>query len=195
MPTSTPTTQTAKKYAPIPIRPEETVEINLDQEILKKFRFLARCCQEVAKELGKGHAEKVYQEALSLELQKHGIFHVMEQVLPITYKGVQIGGNHSVRLDVCLQEYLDFIYELKATATPMKQSHLWQLLRYLKLKQYEYGAVVNFNQSQTGKIEMQFVVFIENEYYLYNITSGEGTLLHDFTLETQIDFHPLIVSD
>ena len=174
---------------------EQRFDILLDSETRKKLRFLAICCQEVANELGKGHTEKVYQEALSIELQKHNIFHIMEQVLPIVYKGHQIGGNHSMRLDICLQNYLDFIYECKATCTPVKQSELWQIIRYLKIKQYEYGAVVNFNQSQTGKLEIQFIVHVEGKYYLYDFLKQDGIVLNDFSLDSEIDFSPVIVEE
>jgi GxxExxY protein len=169
------------------------VELEIEQEILEKLRFLARCCQEVARELGKGHTEKVYQEALSIELQKNNIFHIMEQTLPIMYKGYQIGGNHSIRLDICLMNYLDFIYELKATNTSVRQSELWQILRYLKIKGYEYGAVVNFNQSQTGKLEIQFVVKVDEDYYIYDFVKKEGVLLNDYALESEVDFSPKIL--
>lgn len=174
---------------------DSKVEITLPPEIKKKLWFLAKCCQEVATELGKGHTEKVYQEALGIELARNNVFYIMEQVLPILYKGHQIGGTHSIRLDICLQNYLDFIYELKATQTPVKQSELWQVLRYLKVKKYEYGAVVNFNQSQGGKLEVQFVVQIDDKYYLYDIVSDEGVLLNDYTLESEIDFTPKICEE
>lgn len=172
---------------------ESKVEISLAPEIKKKLWFLAKCCQEVASELGKGHTEKVYQEALGIELARNNIFYIMEQVLPILYKGHQIGGTHSIRLDICLQNYLDFIYELKATQTTVKQTELWQVLRYLKTKKYDYGAVVNFNQSQGGKLEVQFVIHDEGNYYMYNILTDEGILLNDYTLESEIDFTPKIV--
>lgn len=174
---------------------ESKVEIQLDPEIIKKLIFLAKCCQEVANEMGKGYTEKVYQEALSIELNNNGIFHIMEQVLPLMYKSFQIGGNHSIRLDICLQTYLDFIFELKATTTSVKQSELWQILRYLKIKKYEYGAVVNFNQSQQGKLEIQFVVKVDNDYYIYDIKNKEGVLLNDFALESEIDFSPPILEE
>jgi GxxExxY protein len=174
---------------------ESKVDIQLSPDIKKKLWFLAKCCQEVATELGKGHTEKVYQEALGIELQRNNIFFIMEQVLPILYKGHQIGGTHSIRLDICLQNYLDFIYELKATQTPVKQTELWQVLRYLKVKKYEYGAVVNFNQSQGGKLEIQFVVHDEGNYYMYNILTDEGILLNDYTLESEIDFTPKILEE
>lgn len=177
---------------PVVKQAEVKVDIQLDPEIRKKLRFLAKCCQEVATELGKGHPEKIYQEALGIELQKHNIFHIMEQVLPVVYKGHQLGGNHSMRLDICLQSYLDFIYECKATSTPVKQAELWQIIRYLKIKKYEYGAVVNFNQSQSGKLEIQFVLQIDEKYYLYDFVHKEGTLLNDYTLESEIDFSSVL---
>lgn len=185
--------QTTTKLPTLNSQDDSKVEIQLPPELKKKLWFLAKCCQEVASELGKGHTEKVYQEALGIELQRNNIFFIMEQVLPILYKGHQIGGTHSIRLDICLQNYLDFIYELKATQTPVKQTELWQVLRYLKVKKYDYGAVVNFNQSQGGKLEVQFVIHDEGIYYMYDILSNEGIPLNDYTLESEIDFSPKIV--
>ena len=185
--------QTTTKLPTLNSQDDSKVEIQLPPELKKKLWFLAKCCQEVASELGKGHTEKVYQEALGIELQRNNIFFIMEQVLPILYKGHQIGGTHSIRLDICLQNYLDFIYELKATQTPVKQTELWQVLRYLKVKKYDYGAVVNFNQSQGGKLEVQFVIHDEGTYYMYDILSNEGIPLNDYTLESEIDFSPKIV--
>lgn len=167
-------------------------DIHIEESIRNKLLFLGQACQEVAKEMGKGHAEKVYQEALSLELQSRKIFHISEQTLPLMYKGYQIGGNHSIRLDICLQNFLDFIYELKATNTPIQQANLWQLLRYMRIKKYNYGAVVNFNQSLSGKLEIQFVIHHENEYYLFDILKQEGSLIDDYTLESEIDYNPSI---
>ena len=146
-----------------------SVSIQLEPATLEKLTLLALLCKDVADELGKGHNEKIYQEALSIELQQQKIVHIMEQVIPIQYKGIQIGGNHSMRIDICLQTHLDFIYELKATSTSIKASELWQILRYLKTKKYNYGAVVNFNQSLPGRLEIQFVVKYADEYYLFDL--------------------------
>jgi hypothetical protein len=54
---------------------------------------------------------------------------------------------------------------------------------------------VNFNQSQGGKLEIQFVVKAEEEYYIYDIVKKEGVLLNDYTLESEIDFSPKISED
>ena len=172
-----------------------SVSIQLDSPTLEKLTLLALLCKNVADELGKGHNEKIYQEALSIELQQQKIVHIMEQVIPIQYKGIQIGGNHSMRIDICLQTYLDFIYELKATSTSIKASELWQILRYLKTKKYNYGAVVNFNQSLPGRLEIQFVVKYADEYYLFDLKNMSGVLLNDFIMESAIDVSPCLIED
>jgi len=172
-----------------------SVPISLDPATVKKLKLLAVLCKNVADELGKGHNEKIYQEAISIELQQKGIVHIMEQVIPIQYKGIQIGGNHSMRIDICLQTYLDFIYELKATCTAIKASELWQILRYLKTKDYSYGAVVNFNQSLPGRLEIQFVVKYADEYYLFDLKNMSGVLLNDFVMESAIDLSPCLIED
>jgi len=172
-----------------------SIPIDLEPATCEQLKLLAYLCKNVAEELGKGHNEKIYQEALSIELQQQGIVHIMEQVIPIRYKGIQIGGNHSMRIDICLQTYLDFIYELKATCTAIKASELWQILRYLKTKDYSYGAVVNFNQSLGGRLEIQFVVKYMDEYYLLDLKNMSGVLLNDFVMESAMDVSPCLIED
>jgi len=172
-----------------------SIPIDLDPAVCEQLKMLAYLCRNVANELGKGHTEKIYQEALSIELQQKGIVHVMEQVIPIRYKGIQIGGNHSMRIDICLQTYLDFIYELKATSTAIKASELWQILRYLKTKKYTYGAVANFNQSLAGRLEIQFVMKYMDEYYLLDLKNMYGVLLNDFVMESATDLSPCLIED
>jgi GxxExxY protein len=171
------------------------IPIHLEATVCEKLKMLGYLCRSVADELGKGHTEKTYQEALSIELQQKGIVHIMEQVIPIQYKGIQIGGSHCMRIDICLETYLDFIYELKATATSIKASELWQVLRYLKNKKYTYGAVVNFNQSLSGRLDILFVVKYMDEYYLFDLKNMSGVLLNDFVMESAIDVSPCLIED
>jgi hypothetical protein len=49
-------------------------------------------------------------------------------------------------------------------------------------KDVPYGAVVNFNQSDKGPLEIQFVVQQEGVYWLYNLGSQTGRPLIDFGL-------------
>jgi GxxExxY protein len=166
---------------------ELVVKINLSEDIKGKLTKLASMCQEVSRGLGKGHVEGVYQEALCSELQEIGVRYVSEEVMPILYKGRPIGGGHSQRLDISLTSYLPFTYELKAVSGVIKPEHHWQLVRYLEYKKQSYGAVVNFNQSERGPLEIQFIVRQEEVFYLYDLATGVGRELCDFSLTTVED--------
>lgn len=177
-----------KYVTPSPsVQEEATVKLILPDEIKKKFSKLAGICKEVATNLGKGYVEGVYQQGLCHELQDAGIRYVSEETMPILYKGRPVGGGHSQRLDVALLNYLPFIFELKAVSKPISPEHHWQLVRYLEYKQQEYGAVVNFNQSDKGSLEIQFIIKQEEIFYLYDIDSETGSNLVDFGLVNTVE--------
>jgi len=154
----------------------------LSDEIREKLAKLSSLCSEVARGLGKGYIEGVYQQALCSELQEAGIRHVMEETMPILYKGRPLGGTHSQRLDVMLLNYLPFIYELKAVSKPISSEHHWQLVRYMTYKSQPFGAVVNFNQSDKGSLEVQFIVLQGTQHFLYDPETQEGTPLIDYSM-------------
>jgi len=160
----------------------EKVSIRLEESVKTKLTALGSRCTEVATGLGKGHVEGVYQQALSYELQDVGIRHVMEETMPILYKGRPVGGGHSQRLDIMLLNFLPFIFELKAVSKPICPEHHWQLVRYMVYKKQPYGAVVNFNQSDKGTLEIQFIVKQDEVFYLYDLETGTGSELCDFGL-------------
>jgi GxxExxY protein len=162
---------------------ELTIKIDLPEDVKEKLSKLASMCKEVACGLGKGHVEGVYQQALCSELQEAGVQYVSEEVMPILYKGRPIGGGHSQRLDVSLTSYLPFTYELKAVSG-IKSEHHWQLVRYLEYKKQAYGAVVNFNQSDRGALEIQFIVRQNGVFYLYDLAADVGRELCDFSLSS-----------
>ena len=143
---------------------------------------LAGLCDEVALGLGKGHVEAHYQQALCVELQEAGIRYVAEEVMPIIYKGRPLGGTCNARLDVMLHSYLPFIFELKSVPSRICSVHHWQLVRYMTHKDVPYGAVVNFNQSERGPLEIQFIVRAEDNHWLYDPVTQEGRPLMDFRM-------------
>jgi GxxExxY protein len=178
---------------PAYVSPPESVEedistpILLTEEVRRKFSGLAQLCKEVAGDLRKGQVEGVYQQALIMELQEAGVRYVSEETMPILYKGRPVGGGHSQRLDVLLLSYLPFIFELKAVSKPISSEHHWQLVRYLDYKKQPYGAVVNFNQSDKGSLEIQFIVKQDDVFYLYDLESSSGIELSDFSLVKTAD--------
>jgi GxxExxY protein len=167
---------------PASVQGDASVLIELPDEIKKKLSRLSSMCKEVAGELRKGHVEGVYQQALCLELQEAGILYVSEETMPILYKGRPVGGGHSQRLDISLLNFLPFIFELKAVSKPISSEHHWQVVRYMEYKKQTYGAVVNFNQSERGALEIQFIVKKDEVFYLYSPMSDSGSELSDFSL-------------
>lgn len=159
---------------------EAAVQINLPADIIEKLAKLSTLCAEVAGGLGKGHVEAHYQQALCVELQEANIRHVAEEVMPIIYKGRALGGTCNARLDIMLHSFLPFIFELKAVPSRIGSIHHWQLVRYMAHKGMPYGAVVNFNQSERGPLEVQFIINDRGTHWLYDPLSQTGRPLVDF---------------
>ena len=159
---------------------QTAVQIELPADIIEKMAKLSTLCVEVASGLGKGHVEAHYQQALCVELQEAGIRYVAEEVMPIMYKGRALGGTCNARLDIMLHSFLPFIFELKAVPSRIGSIHHWQLVRYMAHKGMPYGAVVNFNQSERGPLEVQFIVNDRGTHWLYDAATQSGRPLVDF---------------
>ena len=112
---------------------------------------------EVHKTLGCGFLEKVYQEALELELKSRCIPTEREKLINITYKGVILDQPYKADL-VC---YNDIILELKAVSK-LEEVHRAQVLNYLKASGYQVGYLINF-----GETSLRFERFINQKSYLH----------------------------
>lgn len=151
---------------------------------LSKLRMLAHFCGEVARGLGKGRAEAVYQEALCSELQRFNIPHTKEEVIPILYKGINVGHE---RLDIGIRDWLDAVLELKAQAGAINVAQLWQVHSYMEYKRCDYGAVINFSQSMGDSgLEIAFVVKQDGVSYLYQLETGKAIPMKGNGYETPL---------
>ena len=151
---------------------------------LSKLRMLAHFCGEVARGLGKGRAEAVYQEALCSELQRFNIPHTKEEVIPILYKGINVGHE---RLDIGIRDWLDAVLELKAQAGAINVAQLWQVHSYMEYKRCDYGAVINFSQSMgDAGLEIAFVVKQDGVSYLYQLETGKAIPMKGNGYETPL---------
>ncbi len=112
---------------------EDYLHKELSSEIIK-------CFYKVYNTLGFGFLEKVYENALKLELLKNGL-HVEKQ-LPITvyYDGQVVGEYYA---DLVVEKKV--ILELKAAET-FCEEHELQLINYLKATDYELGLLLNFGK-------------------------------------------------
>ena len=88
--------------------------------------------------LGYGFLEKVYENALAIELRALG-FKVEQQARIAVYYAGQVVGEYYA--DLLINDLV--IIELKATRT-IAPEHEAQLLNYLKATPYEVGLLLNF---------------------------------------------------
>ena len=88
--------------------------------------------------LGYGFLEKVYGNALAIELHKLGLEVIQEARITVRYEG-EVVGEYAADLLVAGA----VLVELKA-AKALSEEHEAQLLNYLKATPYEVGLLLNF---------------------------------------------------
>ena len=95
--------------------------------------------------LGFGFLEKVYENALALELRNAGCSVVQQQKIAVLYSGVVVGDYYA---DLVVDNLV--IVELKASDSLCKE-HEAQLLNYLKATSIEVGLLLNFGKKPEFK--------------------------------------------
>jgi len=107
-------------------------------------------CMEIHRELGKGHDEVIYQDALVVELSRAMIPFAREKNYEVTYKGVILPSCY----------YADFVildkilFEAKAVEK-LTDAHVKQVLNYLAASKLRLGLLVNFG---SDSLEWKHVV-------------------------------------
>ena len=94
----------------------------------------------VLKVLGKGLAEKVYENALCIELEEMNIPFVRQMPLSVEYKGKNVG---SYIADLFVDDKI--IIELKAVPA-ITPEHVAQTLNYVNITHSKIGYILNFGQ-------------------------------------------------
>lgn len=105
--------------------------VDLTDKIIKIF-------YRVYNDLGYGFLEKVYENALAIELKQHGHRVEQQKQILVRYHGQVVGEYYA---DLVVDEKV--ILELKATAA-IHDKHEAQLLNYLKATHHEVGLLFNF---------------------------------------------------
>ncbi len=100
------------------------------------------CAIEVHRQLGPGLLESAYERCLTHELLQHGIAHVAQIAIPVTYKGIELDCGY--RADIIVANEL--LVELKSVEK-IQGVHEAQLLTYMKLAKVKTGLLINFNVS------------------------------------------------
>lgn len=99
----------------------------------------------VYKKLGFGFLEKVYQNALAIELRKRELDVVCQKPLSVLYDGLVVGDYFA---DFVINSKV--IIEIKAAEKLIKE-HEYQLLNYLKATEAEVGLLLNFGKEPEFK--------------------------------------------
>jgi len=95
---------------------------------------------EVHKVLGPGLLESIYEKCLSHLLRQKGLAIVLQQKVPVIFKGLYL--DCDLRFDMMVENLI--IVEVKAVDF-LLPIHKAQLLTYLKLLEKPKGILLNFN--------------------------------------------------
>lgn len=104
-------------------------------------RQIIGCAYKVHNTLGPGFLEKVYENALRIELEKLGLRVKQQEPINVSYEGQVVGEYYAdLWVDECV------VIELKAAQTLAKQ-HEVQLVNYLTATGIDCGLLLNFGPS------------------------------------------------
>jgi GxxExxY protein len=100
---------------------------------------IIKACYQVHSQLGPGLAERVYVNALKIELTNHGLQYVTEKEFTVKYQNHNVG---KFRVDLLVEDKV--IVELKAVEGKMPKIFESQVISYLKASGLKVGLLINF---------------------------------------------------
>jgi len=124
---------------------EKSEENYLHKEITQK---IIKAFYNVYNSLGFGFLEKVYENAMMIELQSMDLICEKQKQLDVFYKNCKVGEYFA---DLIVDNKV--IIELKAAETLIPE-HQAQLLNYLKATEIEVGLLLNFGKTPQIKREI-----------------------------------------
>ena len=111
---------------------------NITERIIKAY-------YTVYNTLGYGFLEKVYHNALLIELKKMGFHCLSEYPIKVHYDGTEVGNYFA---DIIVDESV--VIEIKAKEV-LHEDHEYQLINYLKATEIEVGLLLNFGKNPEFK--------------------------------------------
>jgi len=113
---------------------------------------IIKCFYKVYNTLGYGFLEKVYENAMFLELRNLGLFVERQKQIKVYYESEKVGEYFA---DLIVSKAV--IVELKAVES-LCEEHEYQLINYLKATEIEVGLLLNFGKNP----ELKRKVFSNN---------------------------------
>jgi len=123
---------------------------NMAEEKDKLTEAIIGCAFKVSNTLGCGFLEKVYENALMIEIKNSGLNCEQQMPIPVTYRGKMVGDYYA---DIFVEGQV--ILEIKATKA-IDESAQAQLLNYLKATGVHRGLILNFGTAKLGCKRMVF---------------------------------------
>lgn len=115
----------------------------LYQEITEN---IIKCFYKVYNSLGYGFLEKVYENALMIEMYNQNMICTQQTPIKVYYEEMPVGNYFA---DILVEEKI--IIELKAGEGGIIIEHELQLTNYLKATEYEVGLILFFGQKPAFK--------------------------------------------
>ena len=127
-----------KKYTILPMRNEDYKYSDITSKVIKAFF-------KVYNSLGFGFLERVYENAMFIELNNMGLNVEKQKRLVVYYENQQIGNYFA---DFLIEEKV--IIELKAVER-LVEEHELQIINYLRATDLEVGLILNFGKKPEFK--------------------------------------------
>ena len=139
--------------------------------------IIVNSSQNIFKQIGSGHNEKIYHKALKYELDCLGICCDVERHVNVIYTDSK-GKDHvleSERIDAYIfgTDY-DIILELKAISGIISEKEIEQIKKYFRelkkeKKKVKYGIIINFPQPSSKEIKKDIDLKIVLNEYLFEL--------------------------
>lgn len=109
-----------------------------------EYYKIKEACIKVRSALGNGFLEKIYENALKIELNKMNFIVESQKQIKVKYCGIIIGNYYA-------DLFVDYkiIIEIKCVNT-LLNFHKAQLLNYLKATGLKLGLIINFPNNRRG---------------------------------------------
>lgn len=123
--------------------------------------FIINICNNVFNSLGKGFNECIYHKAILVDLYKTEYQIETKKIIPIDYKGVNVGYVESDIIIYDEKKNIMIIIELKAQTNDLSYKEKFQVQKYMNHlnhtidKKNIIGLVINFSQKNNTIYEVQ----------------------------------------
>lgn len=131
------------------------IDNNTDTQSM--ISFIINICNNVFNSLGKGFNECIYHKAVLVDLYKTEYKIETKKIIPIDYKGVNVGYVESDIIVYDEKNNIMIIIELKAQTNDLSYKEKFQVQKYMNNIENEntIGLVINFSQKNNTNYEIQ----------------------------------------